>query len=132
MKNEIDNSLKINVDVNEKDFRDIPLIEKAIKEEDEIKLGDERFEKEVKFIQDKYNLWGELSFTNEETYYHIKLELGFTDYYNNPKIYIKYNILDKTINTNNVDNPYSNFKLYKYIHKYIIEVIELIEKTESN
>ena len=63
MKNEIDNSLKINVDVNEKDFRDIPLIEKAIKEEDEIKLGDERFEKEVKFIQDKYNLWGELSFT---------------------------------------------------------------------
>ena len=85
MKNEIDNSLKINVDVNEKDFRDIPLIEKAIKEEDEIKLGDERFEKEVKFIQDKYNLWGELSFTNEETYYHIKLELGFTDYYNNPK-----------------------------------------------
>jgi len=92
----------------------------------------ERFEKEVKFIQDKYNLWGELSFTNEETYYHIKLELGFTDYYNNPKIYIKYNILDKTINTNNVDNPYSNFKLYKYIHKYIIEVIELIEKTESN
>ena len=96
---------------------------------DEIKI---RWWKDLKFIQDKYNLWGELSFTNEETYYHIKLELGFTDYYNNPKIYIKYNILDKTINTNNVDNPYSNFKLYKYIHKYIIEVIELIEKTESN
>jgi hypothetical protein len=124
MKNEIETNLKI--DANVEDFDNTPKMLKPME------LGDERFKKEVLVIQDKYNLWGEISFTNEETYYHIKLELGFTDYYNNPKIYIKYNILDKTINTNNVDNPYSNFKLYKYIHKYIIEVIELIEKTESN
>ena len=126
MKNEIDNSLKI--DANVEDFDNTPKMLKPME------LGDERFKKEVLWIQDKYNLWGEMSFEfeNEKTNYYIALQLGIRDYYNNPIVFVRYNTNNKTIKTNIENTLYYNFKLYKNIHHYIIEVIELIERTESN
>jgi hypothetical protein len=126
MKNEIETNLKI--DANVEDFDNTPKMLKPME------LGDERFKKEVLWIQDKYNLWGEMSFEfgNEKTNYYIALQLGFRDYYNNPIVFVRYNTNNKTIKTNIENTLYYNFKLYKNIHHYIIEVIELIERTESN
>lgn len=126
MKNEIETYLKI--DANVEDFDNTPKMGKPME------LGDERFKKEVLWIQDKYNLWGEMSFEfgNEKTNYYIALQLGLKDYYNNPIVFVRYNTNNKTIKTNIENTLYYNFKLYKNIHHYIIEVIELIERTESN